>query len=421
VSKISTGDNLKEKGDINNFNPLLERLNNGDKSAFDEIYKKCYASVFFVSQKFCSNKEDAEEVVQDTFLIAFRKTDQLRGETLLAYLRKIAVHESYRKGKAAKRSQDLITTTDELPADVKELNEGLLPEESLQNKERRTELLKIIELLPKTQREIVYLYYFADFSAAEISELMGCSTNNVYTALSTARKTIRINLEKKRGKIAKKALLLAPLSLLFIIEEQVFAASLPSVAPMAAGLVELAGAAAATAEAAGATGVATTVATVTTKTIAYVAAACLVTVSVAATAVYMVATSNDDYLPAATAGETYIHQPLTNEPQGQQQTYQPTPSPAYMDETDQILAALSAAQGAQDVATIIGNHGFIFSDQIRVFADKTYRFYVTDVGRGDILIGTAMNANGSGWHMRFQHFQNGNMPTDILQLLEFIE
>lgn len=42
-------------------------------------------------------------------------------------------------------------------------------------------------------------------------------------------------------------------------------------------------------------------------------------------------------------------------------------------------------------------------------------------GSGDILIGTVILEDGTGWRMRFIHFENGAKPTDILQLLSFME
>ncbi|MCL2406279.1 MAG: hypothetical protein FWC92_12160 [Defluviitaleaceae bacterium] len=102
--------------------------------------KRSCASVAFMCHKFCDNHEDAEEVVQDTFLIAFKKTSDLQFNTFtayLAYLRKIAIHESFRKRKASSRRAEYFVSSDKLPEDYKELDENILPAEALSNKERR--------------------------------------------------------------------------------------------------------------------------------------------------------------------------------------------------------------------------------------------------------------------------------------------
>ena len=64
-------------GDNKGFHDLIEKLNSGDLSAFDEIYARSCKHIAFVCSKFCDNKEDVEEVLQDTYLIAFKKAGEL--------------------------------------------------------------------------------------------------------------------------------------------------------------------------------------------------------------------------------------------------------------------------------------------------------------------------------------------------------
>ncbi|MCL2354281.1 MAG: sigma-70 family RNA polymerase sigma factor, partial [Defluviitaleaceae bacterium] len=192
---------------------------------FDEIYEKYFASIIFVCQKFCDSKEDAEEVAQDTFVIASKKLDHIKTDTTLAYLRKIAIRESYRKHNANNHRQQLIVASDEALANYKELDEDFLPEEALQNKEKRARLVGTVEALPKTQRDMVYMYYFADLSVAEIASLMDCSAHNVRQTLYVAKKTLKSRLEKEFGGRVFKSLALVSIGALLLSEEQAFAAS----------------------------------------------------------------------------------------------------------------------------------------------------------------------------------------------------
>ena len=158
------------------FNILLENFRNGDQTAFDEIYMRCCGHIAFVCSKICYNKEDVEEIVQDTFMAAFKKADELRGDTLLALLRKIAVRKCYNNYNNKKIKPEHVTYEgDANPPDVTELNGDFLPEEYLQNKEMQAELLQIINVLPPTQREVVYLYYYADINTEEIARLKNCT------------------------------------------------------------------------------------------------------------------------------------------------------------------------------------------------------------------------------------------------------
>ena len=433
-------------GDHTNFDDLIEQLNNGDLSAFDEIYKRCSAPIAFLCQKFCDSKEDAEEVVQDTFVIAYKKATELRGDTLLAYLRKIAIHECFRKRDKNSQRYEYIVRSDMFVEDQQELDESLLPEEALENKERQDELLQIINQLPKNRREMVYLFYYADFSIEEIARLYDCTANNVYQTLFAARSTIRSQLGGE-GKKTAKVTAFVPIGALFLAEEQVFAASYVSMAaPSVAG-----------------TGIAGTSLTTMAKSFnGYVITACAAAVCVVSVAAfvalqpaaedYVYEPTYEVYVPVAEEAaddgmEDIVEEIPILEPAAEQltqtekpeempepienpeQAEEPEPTiddepdePEPIDRTPEILAALAAAINRTETYHLINYFGFVFADQTRRHSTgEQFRFYVLDAGSGDILIGTAAYEDGTDWRMRFAHFAGGKMPTDILDLLRFME
>jgi len=439
-----------------------------------------------VCQKFCDNKEDAEEVVQDTFVIAFKKAGELRSDTLMGYLRKIAIHESLRKRNANLRLQNYVVALgDEQAEYYPELNTDFLPEAYLQNKESRIALLQIIKSLPKMQWKMIYMYYYAGFNTPEIAQLLGCTANNVRQTLHTARNAIKgklVGTDKKTTVVSLSALL--------FMEEQVFAAGY-----VGAGVVGNA-------------------AIATAKSVkGYIIAVCVVAVCSVSIAVYFALLPNaeehephdptyqiyaelpvsepesplpnaeeptedqvpedqpytpyvpeayeaepyaplvevEPYEPQAAEAPVYIPQPVEppetvealeyepgeiyediavyepliqeepyvpqaeEEPVAEDEPYESEP----IDRTPEILAALAAANTVEDVTSIIDYYGFMFATQIHM--DMRYRFYVLDDGSGDILIGMAAYADGTGWHMQFAHYVGGTMPLDMLQLLRFME
>jgi len=436
-------------GDHTNFDSLIEKLNNGDPGAFEEIYKRCCSSIAFLCQKFCDTKEDAEEVVQDTFLIAYKKAAELRGDTLLAYLRKIAIHECFRKRDKNSHRYEYIVRSDTPVEDQQELDESILPEEALQNKERQAELLRIIEQLPKNRREMVYLYYYADISIEEVARLYDCTANNVYQTLFAARSTIKSKLEGEDKKTTKVTAFV-PIGALFLVEEQVFAASYVSAAaPSVVG-----------------TGITGTSMTTVAKSIkGYVITACaaaVCVVSVATLVALQPATENDVYEtiyeayiptaeePAADYMENIAEEAQSSEPAEERlaqaedpgervepadepeqaedpepsiegEPDEPEPIPEPIDKTPEILAALAAATSRAETYNLINYYGFVFADQARRHStSEQFRFYVLDAGSGDILIGMVTHEDGTGWNMKFQHFAGGKMPTDIIDLLRFM-
>jgi len=167
---------------------MLERFINGDTQAFDEIYKRCYGHVAFVCSKLCTNKEDIEEIVQDTFMEVFKKAKELRSDTFLALLRKIAARMCYKKRKANQHQH--LPFYDEI-FEMADQDQDFLPEEYLKNKETSEELLAIISGLPQKQREVIYLYYYADINTEEIARLHNCPPGNVRKTLHVARKSIK--------------------------------------------------------------------------------------------------------------------------------------------------------------------------------------------------------------------------------------
>ncbi|MCL2364970.1 MAG: sigma-70 family RNA polymerase sigma factor [Defluviitaleaceae bacterium] len=421
--------------------------------AFDALYTRCSPYLAFICQKLCANKEDAEEVVQDTFVIAYKKADTLRAETLVAYLRKVAIRECYRKRRIhplvyAHEAEEIIETQEEVDTDF-------LPEEYLHNKEQRAELLRIIMALPQMQWETVYLYYYASLSSEEIAEMQGCSTSNVRKTLRAARVRIKDHLEGKKRKHAPKTSLFVlagtiPLAALFVAEEQAFAA------------VYVAAAAPCWATA----GVVGAVATTTTASAAgYVMAAC-VAAFVAASAVtyyfmlsdlpvyspvesppvvqvvqYVPTTtppiSTEAPTPLPTLPQPTEPQPIATEPAPTEpppaETQPPTPlptdppltpvivsDPMPVDRTADILAALANAHDAHAIASIIDYFGFAFAQAIRD-GDERHRFYATNEGSGDIFVGIAACEDGAFDRMRFAHFYGHSAPSDLIQLLDFMK
>ena len=364
-------------------------------------------------QNFCDNKEDAEEVVQDTFLIAFKKSGSLKSDTLMGYLRKIAIHESLRKRKANQRLQQyVVNMEDEQTENYPEQNHDFLPEAYLQDKESRTELLRIIKSLPKKQWEMIYMYYYANFSAKEIAQLCGCSENNVHKTLSNARKTIKSKIENKDNTSTFSGMAGVPLAAILFMEEQVFAASyIPAIAPCVAS--------AGVGIAAGADIAGKAVAATAKSTAGYIVAACVAVVCSVSVVAYVAAQlTADNHEPVYE-----IHTPAPEEPPllpieepiEAEEPYEPEP----IDRTPEILEALAKAETAEDVSDIIDYFGFVFATHIRV--DMWYRFYVLDEGSGDILVGMSAYEDGTDWQMRFKHYLDGIMPSDTLELLQFME
>jgi len=426
----------------NEFHVIIERMNSGDELAFDELYKKCVGPVAYMCNKFCDSYEDAEEVVQDVFVIAFNNKSNLRSKTLIAYLRKIAICKSIDKRRGNVNLKKYFIPTDgEQTEDYPELNTEFLPEECLKDKENRAEFVTlIVNTLSKMQWEMVYMYYFAEFNSNEIAELLDCTPQYVRKTLLTARKKIKRKIEddenrdKYIGKyIGSRSTKLLPFSALLIMEETMFISTYTyAIMPYAATGATRATAGSTTATATGATTVGAAAATtkVAILTKIGISIAALLVIGVIITTIYFVGLQWRDEYPEYGRYEP-IHDRYTSNNLGEdsetasessaESMYDRESEPVHIDRTQQILLALSLADNAESVNAIIRDYEFSPARQIQHSTGELHRLYVTDEGSGDILVGVATDWDGADWRMKFQHFAGGTMPSDGLILKNFMD
>ena len=274
---------------VNELNDLLEKMQSGDPDAFEAIYKRCRGHITFVCSQLCQNREDVEEIVQDTFMEIYKKSGELRGDTFLALLRKIAARMCYRKHKANQGEYEHLAYNDNV-LEMTVQKQEFLPEIYVQNKELREELSRVVEALPAKQRKLVYLYYYADINTEAIARLLGCPPGNVRKTLHVARNNIKSKLPVSMAGL--------PIGTILFMQEELFVETYLSLgAEVALGLSTTA---AATAGAA------------TGANIGIIAAcACAVTIGAAAIAAYFVLAPTAQVYEAPPATTVYTQQAET--------------------------------------------------------------------------------------------------------------
>jgi len=458
--------------DKSELNALLIKFKDGDQEAFEEIYKHSHGQIAFLCSKLCYNKEDIEEVVQDTFMAAFKKVDELRGDTLLALLRKIAARGCYHKNKKITVDNFVFSGLDDIPESM-ETKEDFLPEEYLHNKERQAEILRIINDLPTKQREMIYMYYYAGINTEEIAKLNDCASVNIRQTLYVARNTIKSKIEGKTKSKTGTYMAGAGVSIAAILlaEEQAFAAEYVGasvVGASTAGALDIAGKIA----------VPTTTAAVSGTTVA-ATAACVIVACAIVVSGYLALGSNVEeveisestaaaliqeaselensieevieeeeqlYIPNSSEYSINMYEsyqvyetvePETTEPviaeieaaalpQPQPQTPQaeepppPETEPEIVDRTREVLAVLAGAATPGDINNIIARYGFVRTAQIRSTLEKQYSFYVLNEGSGEIMVGIGIYEDDSPARIKFEHFQTGQRPTCVLDLRDWL-
>ena len=161
-------------------NELIQRIAGGDRRAFEELYNLYHRRLARFLTRLTRHFDVAEEIINDTFLIVWRKAKDFRGDSQVStWILGIA----YRRARNAFRSATRITLGENL--------EGLLPpltsNEPMHAEELREWLVKALSQLPEEQRMAVELCYELGYSCEEISTIMNCPVNTVKTRLFHAR------------------------------------------------------------------------------------------------------------------------------------------------------------------------------------------------------------------------------------------
>ncbi len=166
----------------------------GDPSSQRIFYKRFVGKMLLVCMRFMKNKEEAEDVLQEGFVIAFQKMSQFRGEgSFEGWLRKIMVNtalQRYRK-RASLHAVVSLELSDELP---------VLEEDDVVTRLTAKELLGMVQELPPAYRMVFNLYVFEGYQHKEIALLLGISEGTSKSNLHDARRWLRDKILRE-GKI----------------------------------------------------------------------------------------------------------------------------------------------------------------------------------------------------------------------------
>jgi RNA polymerase sigma factor (sigma-70 family) len=156
-------------------------------AAQSEIYK-LYADVLFgVSLKYSRNYQDAEDTLQDSFLIIFDKIKQYRNKgSFEGWLKRIIINtalQKYRKKSNLELVKEISNTEEVVEIDFEDtnLNIGFL--------------LSLVQELPDKYRLVFNLYVLDSYSHKEISEMLNISEGTSKSNLSRARKKLKKELQ----------------------------------------------------------------------------------------------------------------------------------------------------------------------------------------------------------------------------------
>lgn len=186
---------------------LVRAAQRGDQRAFAQLVEKHEARVYNLARKMMREPQDAEDVLQETFLSVFRHLNAFKGDSSFStWLYRIATNAALMKLRARKPpplSLDEPADADGVEMLPREIVDwGITPEDALLNDEVRAQMDRAVAALPEALRAVFVLRDIEGLSAQETADVLSISIPNVKTRLHRARLMLRENLSEyfKRAK-----------------------------------------------------------------------------------------------------------------------------------------------------------------------------------------------------------------------------
>jgi RNA polymerase sigma-70 factor (ECF subfamily) len=180
---------------------LVTQAREGDNRAFSELVKRYEAKIFRLAQHITQNREDAEDVLQETFLKAYEHLDQFQGNSkFYTWIVRIAVNQALMKlrrrknDKAVSLDEGIDTGEDTVTREIAAWDED--PEQRFTREELGEILDSTVQSLAPAYRSVFLLRDVDDLSTEETAEALGISVPAVKSRLLRARLQLREKLSR---------------------------------------------------------------------------------------------------------------------------------------------------------------------------------------------------------------------------------
>lgn len=168
---------------------------NGDSSAFAILVDRYKDLVYTLTLRMLKNREEAEEVAQDTFIKLYKSLNRFKGDSKFStWIYRVAYNASLDRLKKNKKYFNNVAIDEYTEHQVKTIDNAL---SKLEEEERSQAIQKCIEQLPSEDAFILTLYYFEGQSLDEISKVIDLTPNNVKVKLFRSRKKLATIMKQK--------------------------------------------------------------------------------------------------------------------------------------------------------------------------------------------------------------------------------
>jgi RNA polymerase sigma-70 factor (ECF subfamily) len=173
---------------------LLASCRAGDAAAWRQLFDEHFEFLERISRRLGTPEAELDDVIQDTFIIAFRKLDSFQSGRFSTWLFRIAanvVSSKHRRRRIRATFQALFGGASDEP-------HAPAPDRAYESREAQQRVSQVLERMAPRKREVFGLYELEGLSGEEIAERIGCKVDTVWTRLHYARKDFE-RIARKRG------------------------------------------------------------------------------------------------------------------------------------------------------------------------------------------------------------------------------
>lgn len=175
----------------------VERAGNQDHQAIEALYNYTYPRMYALVCRLCSDQNDAEDILQESYTTAFLKLDTLKEKAAFYNWPKKIVINQWRN---YSREKSYLETTTLYDA-TKDITDSQLTEPSSYDvvaySETTDELWTLVNQLPENQRICVILHYYEEMKLEDIAEVLQIPLGSVKSRLYYSRNHLKKKLEQR--------------------------------------------------------------------------------------------------------------------------------------------------------------------------------------------------------------------------------
>ncbi|MFH6601935.1 RNA polymerase sigma factor [Maribacter algicola] len=170
---------------------VVEQCKANDRRAQMKLYRQYCDGMYCVAMRFLKNADDAEDVLQESFIKAFQKIHQFEGDVSFgAWLKRIVINKSI---DFLKTKKDKMVTLDEGYMHV-EVNDDWTVEDGISMEEIKNG----IECLPEKYRYVVMMFLLEGYDHNEISQVLDLTPSNCRTRLLRGKGLLKEMLQQRK-------------------------------------------------------------------------------------------------------------------------------------------------------------------------------------------------------------------------------